>query len=439
MSIPTEPYNILMYSHDTYGLGHIRRTLAIARALAGEGINILILTGSPLVGRFDFPHGTDFVRIPGMIKQGNNSYVPHAIRVTPEYAMNIRQEIITATAKSFNPSLFIVDKAPLGLNREILPTLHWFKQCRPTTRVVLGLRDIMDDAQSTRSDWDRKDIYRVLEELYTEIWVYGDRKIYDPVVEYKIPDQTTRKIFFTGYIHRNVPAPAHRASVRKEQKITPRDKLILVTTGGGGDGYQILDTYLSMLESQPAVPFRTIMISGPFLPANRQEELARRASACNVHFYTFLRKIEKIMAAADLIISMGGYNTICEILSLHKPSLIIPRETPRLEQYIRAELMAQRGLLDHLAWKNLQPDHLYEKILQGLEHGPEIREKIASFPMSGLEFMRTRLREFRNEEKNTSADAPPPTEHRGCTPDKKSPVRKHASSPSPLILPPVTL
>ncbi|HKK33514.1 MAG TPA: glycosyltransferase, partial [Desulfomicrobiaceae bacterium] len=122
--MPSSSYNILMYSHDTYGLGHIRRTMAIARTLVGEGVNILILTGSPIVGRFDFPEGVDFVRIPGMIKQSNESYVPHSIRVAPEYAMNIRQEIITATAKAFNPALFIVDKAPLGLNREIVPTLH---------------------------------------------------------------------------------------------------------------------------------------------------------------------------------------------------------------------------------------------------------------------------------------------------------------------------
>jgi predicted glycosyltransferase len=48
-------FNILMYSHDTYGLGHIRRTMAIAAHLRAPRINILILTGSPIVGRFTFP------------------------------------------------------------------------------------------------------------------------------------------------------------------------------------------------------------------------------------------------------------------------------------------------------------------------------------------------------------------------------------------------
>ncbi len=58
-------YNILMYSHDTYGLGHIRRTMAIARNLVRPGVNILIVTGSPIAGRYTMPAGVDFVRMPG--------------------------------------------------------------------------------------------------------------------------------------------------------------------------------------------------------------------------------------------------------------------------------------------------------------------------------------------------------------------------------------
>ena len=67
-----QPYNILMYSHDTYGLGHIRRTMAIANHLRGTNTNILILTGSPIAGRFALPSQVDFVRIPGMIKKTND-------------------------------------------------------------------------------------------------------------------------------------------------------------------------------------------------------------------------------------------------------------------------------------------------------------------------------------------------------------------------------
>jgi len=162
--MPAAPtFNILMYSHDTYGLGHIRRTMAIAQHLRGPGVNVLILTGSPLVWRFDFPEGVDFVRIPGMIKNTNEDYLPLSIRINAKHALNIRRNIIVATAKAFQPQMFIVDKAPLGLKREVMPTLKWLKRRMPQTKTILGLRDIMDDALTTRTEWREKGIYEVLD------------------------------------------------------------------------------------------------------------------------------------------------------------------------------------------------------------------------------------------------------------------------------------
>ena len=145
-----------MYSHDTYGLGHIRRTMAIAGSLRDAKINILILTGSPIPGRFSFPEQIDFVRIPGMIKKTNEEYLPLSIKINPRHALDIRKNIITATCKAFQPHLFIVDKEPLGLKKEILPTLQWLRRSHPNSKTVLGLRDIMDDAQTVRRDWEKK-------------------------------------------------------------------------------------------------------------------------------------------------------------------------------------------------------------------------------------------------------------------------------------------
>ena len=170
-------YNILMYSHDTYGLGHIRRTMAIAHHLRDHNTNILILTGSPLAGRFSFPSQVDFVRIPGMIKKTNDEYRSLSIRIDDEQALSIRTNIILATAQTFKPDLFIVDKEPLGLKREVLPTLQWLKTSEPNTRIILGLRDILDEPEVIKQDWRDKNVYGHLVELYDEIWIYGDKKI----------------------------------------------------------------------------------------------------------------------------------------------------------------------------------------------------------------------------------------------------------------------
>lgn len=379
-------YNILMYSHDTYGLGHIRRTMAIARNLVRPGVNILIVTGSPIAGRYTMPEGVDFVRIPGMIKKTNSIYVPHSIKVDAKIAIAIRKDIILSTAKAFKPDLFIVDKVPSGLKNEVLPTLKWIRKCLPCTRTVLGLRDILDDAQSTQADWKRKKFPEILRDLYSEVWVYGEQGLYDPVKEYAFPEDIAEKTVFTGYIPRRVPS--QRKSKRKHKRV-------VVTIGGGGDGYTVLDNYLKMLENNGRVDFKTLMVTGPFLDPKRLDELADRARALKVQIKPFVRNLEKRMAGADVVVTMGGYNTLCEILSLKKPALVIPRDNPRQEQLLRATVFKERGLCDYIKWGEVTPDLLREKIDALLDDPSSFEKELKTFRMTGLDVMCQRLAFFR--------------------------------------------
>jgi predicted glycosyltransferase len=389
-------YNIMMYSHDTYGLGHIRRTMAIAAHLLGPRINILILTGSPIAGRFSFPEQIDFVRIPGMIKKTNDEYFPLSIKINARHALDIRKNIITATAKTFQPQLFIVDKEPLGLRKEVLPTLKWLQRSRPGTRAILGLRDIMDDAATVKQDWREKGVYEILQNLYAEIWVYGNREFYNPIEEYDIAESISQKMYFTGYIPRKIPGPEAVRNMRKELGVKPDEKLVVVTTGGGGDGYAVMRTYVSMLESAAKpMPFKSVLITGPFMPKNKRRKIFKRARKQGVRGYHFYRQMEKIFAAANLVVCMGGYNSLCEILSQGTPSLVIPREAPRKEQLIRAQAFKRHGLVDYIPWRELTPQILQQKILSFLEAPETYLETISQFRMTGIETMQQRLRDFR--------------------------------------------
>ncbi len=394
---PPSTYNILMYSHDTYGLGHLRRTMAIAEHLRQRGVNILILTGSPLAGRYETPDGVDFVRIPGMIKRTNEEYLPLSIKINARHALNIRRNIIVATAKAFQPHLFIVDKAPMGLRREVIPTLKWLKRRLPRTRTILGLRDIMDDAASTSREWREKGVYEVLDRYYSEIWVYGDQGIYDPVAEYDIPAGISAKMVFTGYIPRHAPSPQSLARIRREEKLVSGEPLVVVTTGGGGDGYPLMDAYLRMLEEGGAPGHRAILVSGPFMPQPEREAVARRAAAVKARFHHFYRRMETLLGLADAVVTMGGYNTTCEILSLGKPSLVVPRETPRLEQRIRAEILSRRGLLEYLPWAELSPDAIRRKLARLLGDPAPYRGAMSRFPFTGLSVISDRLTAFREQ------------------------------------------
>jgi predicted glycosyltransferase len=391
-------FNILMYSHDTYGLGHIRRTMAIASQLCSEGINILILTGSPIAGRFTFPEQIDFVRIPGMIKKTNEEYRPLSIKINPRHALDIRKNIITATAKAFQPHLFIVDKEPLGLKKEVLPTLRWIRRCLPHARTILGLRDIMDDAETIRRDWWKRNVYDSLDKLYSEIWIYGHQSFYDPISEYGVPDPVRRKMVFTGYIPRRTPSAREAGRIRRELRVKPHEKLIVVTTGGGGDGFAVMDAYLTMLEEQPlAEGIKSVLVTGPFMPQEARKGLFKRARKVEVPSFLFYRRMEKLMAAADLVISMGGYNTLCEVISQGTLSLVIPRETPRTEQLIRARAFRQQGLIDYIPWNDLSTRQLRTKIDVLLANPDPYHEALSRFRFTGIDSMRSRIRAFRSK------------------------------------------
>lgn len=393
------PCRILLYSHDTYGLGHIRRCLAIARNLRHCPSNIIIITGSILAGRFKVPERIDFVRVPGMRKVTNEEYLPVSIKLDAGEVLEIRKKIILATAAAFQPDFFIVDKAPLGLKREVVETLHWLREKHPRCNTVLGLRDIMDDPESTVEEWTSKGIYEVMRGLYDEIWVYGCRDFYDAVHEYRIPGDIASKTFFTGYIQRKVPGREKTIGTRESFRIGDNEKLVLVTTGGGGDGHFAIDAFLAAFDptvgGKPA-HVRAVVVTGPFVTAERYKAISRKCASMGFFCFKFHGKMERLIGAADAVVSMGGYNTVCEIVSQKKPLLILPRTVPRREQIIRAEILSRRGYCDYLDPGNLTPGLLKERVLNLLDNPGYYQDRMGSFPFNGLSFIRKRIT-IRNE------------------------------------------
>jgi predicted glycosyltransferase len=105
--------------------------------------------------------------------------------------------------------------------------------------------------------------------------------------------------------------------------------------------------------------------------------------------------MEKIFAAADIVVSMGGYNTLCEILGQGTISLVIPRETPRREQIIRARAFARQNLVDYIPWGEFNSELLKQKLFALLENPEPYHGAISQFRLTGIETMKRRLHEFR--------------------------------------------
>jgi predicted glycosyltransferase len=151
---------------------------------------------------------------------------------------------------------------------------------------------------------------------------------------------------YTGYLHREVPA--HGAPPRLPEIV--HKPFVLVTTGGGGDGESLVDWVLRAYEHDPLLPYPALLVLGPFMQADRQAEFIDRAARLKrVDAITFHGQLEALLARAAGVVAMGGYNTFCEVLSLDKRALIVPRTEPRLEQFIRASRAAELGLVSMLS------------------------------------------------------------------------------------------
>ncbi|WP_198598417.1 glycosyltransferase family protein [Mangrovicella endophytica] len=344
-SVRSGGLRILIYSHDTFGLGHLRRCRAIANQLVSthDGASVVIISGSPIIGSFEFGGGVDYVRVPGVVKLPNGEYTTQSLHLPLDATVAMREAIILQTALTLKPHLVIVDKEPTGFRGEFLPALRALRET--DARIVLGVRDVLDEPSVLRPEWDRKGAVEALTRYYDDIWIYGLREIYEPLAALDLPEQVCRRAVYTGYLRRELPP---KPQTPRYPKLT-REPFVLVTPGGGGDGEEMIDWVISAYEADCTIPVGALVVFGPFVDRDRRAAFVERIQRLpKVDAITFDAKIEHLMSRSVGIVAMGGYNTFCEILSLDRPALIVPRRTPRLEQTIRAEAATRLKLVSML-------------------------------------------------------------------------------------------
>ncbi|WP_299642090.1 hypothetical protein [uncultured Ruegeria sp.] len=384
-SKPGRAPRILFYSHDTFGLGHLRRSRALAAAItqADQSASALILTGSPVAGRFTFPRRVDHVRLPGVTKRADGSYAARTIGMGIEEVTELRSGLIQTAVQQFDPDVLIVDKEPTGFRGELLPTLKYLqKNCG--TKMVLGLRDVLDEPEVLATEWARKEAIEATERFYHEIWVYGLQSIYDPTQGLPLSPAAQSRIHWTGYLRRDLGPVGE----------PPEQPYILITPGGGGDGKAMVNLVLSAYEKDPDLSPRAVLVYGPFLSGELREDFETRVAALNgrVTAVGFESQIETLFAGAEGVVCMGGYNTFCEVLSFDKRAVIVPRTTPRLEQWIRASRAEGLGLVRMLDENRdgLTSDAMIRAIRE-LPHQSLPSQTIQSGLLDGLDYVTDRI------------------------------------------------
>ncbi len=376
---------VLMYSHDTYGLGHITRTLRIARALRDryEHASILVLSGSPVAPYMPLPSGSDLVKLPSVVKSGPDTYRSRDLEVSFSQIKKIRRDLILGTAEAFRPHLFLVDNVPLGMKSEVLPTLRALRADSPSTRIVLNLRDILDDPDVIRETWKKDGVPEVLDSCYDRIFVLGDDRIFDAAAAYRLP---AGKVTHVGYA-----APSQRRIAMGQGRSAASRPNILLTAGGGGDGAEFLGIALEGMAAlaRTAPPrsavgrMRVEVVTGPLMVREERQRLAEMARSYHVVLHEFVPDMARRMADADLVVAMAGYNTCCEILSHARSALVLPRVKPRVEQLLRARAFQARGLVTAIEPSEATPDGVAGAVRRILENDRPIAP--SSLPaMDGL-------------------------------------------------------
>jgi predicted glycosyltransferase len=379
---PVAP-KVLFYSHDTFGLGNIRRTLLLSQTLAEDypRAAMLVVTGSPMIHAFRLPPNLDYIKLPCLDRTDAEHYEPKYLAAQPAEVDRIRRAILVETVMGFKPDLMIVDKRPGGVGGELLDTLRALRRRATGTRLVLGIRDIIDEPARTRTSLKRTSDMETIARYYDEVWIYGEHAIFDPIAEYAFSDEVARMTRFCGYLRR----PSAPAAARGDGP--PR---VLVTTGGGGDGGPLITTYLEGLSTLArGIQLRTTVIFGPHVDGpSRRTILQRFGSLADVEFLDFEPDLAAHYAMADVVVAMAGYNTVCELLSFRRAAVLAPRATPVGEQLLRARLFAARGYFDYVEPHELTPDILIAKVLAALKR-PAARRPI---DLDGLPRIRERVR-----------------------------------------------
>ncbi len=374
-----ENARILIYSHDTFGLGHLRRCRAIAHEIVEryKGVSVLIISGSPVIGSFEFKARVDFIRIPGIIKLQNGEYTSLSLHIDLSETLAIREAIIRQTAKVYAPDLFIVDKEPLGLHGEVRNTLYDLKA--RGVRTVLGLRDVLDDTETLLEEWVKKQVFPNLDTLYDEIWIYGVADFYQPLKGLPLEASVNAKTVYTGYLKRLPEGIA-------VDDISHAAPYLLVTPGGGRDGRELVDLVVSTYRQFTTLPYHAVIVLGPFMHAEDRQyfhKLVEQMS--NVTLLDFHPRMDTLIAGAAGMITMGGYNTFCEILSFDKPALLFPRIVPRTEQLIRCKRADELGMLTVLDPETITA----EELMQHIESFDKLPNPSSHFLPGMLEGMNT--------------------------------------------------
>jgi predicted glycosyltransferase len=360
---------IVVYCQHVLGIGHLFRTIEICKPLTGH--DVILVTGGPRVAKSLPKHVREF-RLPQLQMdaefKGLFSTDPH---VTLERLKEKRQARLLSFFKQEAPDVFIVELYPFGRKAfrfELDPVLDAIRAGRlPGCRVISSVRDILVE----KEDQEKHELRAVntLNRYFDAVLVHADPNLIELGKTFFHLDEINIPVIYTGYIAPKPDAKARHA-LRERLGISHHDIFMIASAGGGSVGKPLLEAVIEAFKQLQFENAKHLSVfSGPFLDDRSYHQLERSA-ADGITIEKFTPDFMSYLAAADLSVSMGGYNTSMNILAANVPALIWPFPENQ-EQRLRAESLADKAAVRVLEDQDLGPGRLTHIMEQMILRGAQ--------------------------------------------------------------------
>jgi len=355
---------IIFYCQHVLGVGHLFRSLEICEALKRH--QVLLISGGPHI-ETNIPKHVKAVRLPELqMDSAFKSLFSPQSNISLEQIKAQRQKDLLSIFEKEKPDLFLVELYPFGRKAfrfELDPLLDAIRNQKTSAcRVVCSVRDILVEKEDQQKHEGRA--VDTLNRYFDAVLVHSDPSLIKFEETFLRRAEIRIPLFYTGYIAKKPPENA-RQQIRSRLEIEDKDFMIVASAGGGSVGKPLLESAICAFQKfRIDSSARLYVYTGPYIDAQDFTYLQSLANQ-KIKVEKFTSDFLAYLAAADLSISMGGYNTSMNLLACGVPALVWPFGLNR-EQRLRAQRLAERGALKILDEEDLQHDRLARIIMQSL-------------------------------------------------------------------------
>lgn len=363
---------LFLFAHNSFAMGHVVRTCALARSLRmrDPACDIVIISGA----RFNFGHLIDptieVIKLPSYetsIVDGRYSMRAARLNMPVEQLARARQAVIHEVLQKLSPDVILVDQQPGGLMGELLEPLSAVLKRSDPPRLVLGTKSVIGTRDEAKEYLSQAPSWKALTELYDDILVYGDEQVADWLELTGVDKTQLPPVRHVGYVNPRECLPTfERQTAREELDVSDDQYVIVASVGGGKDGGETLLKALLAMQTliEAGVPVRGYVVTGPYLPAadrSRLEELASNLKDIQIAGYA--EHLWMLTCSADFVIARGGYNTLVEIMLANVPAAILPRTIPETEQEVHSRILERIGIC-RVVEETSSPQEIVDAVLE---------------------------------------------------------------------------